>query len=51
VAFTLSQAGYYGGSPENVYNAKTDVVIKLYEYCTGMDEYQTTEWILNEKKD
>ena len=51
IAFSLAKAGYYGGSPETVYNAKTDTVMKNYHFEVGMNQYQETEMIINEKKD
>jgi len=51
IAFSLAKAGYHGGSPENVYNTKTDTVMKNYHFEVGMNQYQETEMKLNEKKD
>jgi len=51
IAFSLAKAGYYGGSPENVYKTKTDTVMKNYHFEVGMNQYQETEMIINEKKD
>ena len=51
IAFSLAKAGYYGGSPETIYNTKTDTVIRNYHFEVGMNQYQETEMIINEKKD
>lgn len=51
IAFSLAKAGYYGGSPETVYNTKTDTVMRNYHFEVGMNQYQETEMIINEKKD
>lgn len=47
IVFSLAKQGYWGGNPELIYNAPSDIVMKQYNFNTFMSEYQTTEMVLN----
>lgn len=47
VANTLAKAGYFGGNPENVYNARVDIVLDVYHYEQFTRDYESTYYELN----
>lgn len=50
IALTLAKAGFYGGSPDNVYNARVDLVMQTYHYELFMRDFESTYHEINKKK-
>lgn len=45
----LAKAGFYGGDPENVLNARADIVMQTYHYENFTRELDATFTELNNK--
>lgn len=45
---SLVKKQYWGGNPELIYRAPTEMVMNVFNYEQFVGEYQETEMILNE---
>jgi hypothetical protein len=46
-ALSLAKAGYYGGDPEKVLQARVDIVLSLMQYESFRNDYQEVEYFIN----
>lgn len=47
IALTLAKTGWFGGNPQNVYEAPVDVVFEAYHYEIFTRDYENTYTELN----
>ena len=45
----VARAGYYGGNPQAVLEARCDIVCSLIEYIHFTREYEAVEYELNKR--
>lgn len=48
IVMTLAKKQYWGGNPELIYKAPTEIVMNALNYEQFTGEYQETEMLINE---
>lgn len=49
ISLRIARQGYYSGDPGKVKNAPVDDVLRILDYEAFLNEYEFTEYKINEK--